>query len=754
MADHSRRRRRRSEASESSTRQHDATIEGWLSDEKDQQSFSQFWKERKVLKQKFIDLSWYTSYSFTFPNLIIEQGLQHLMELRGRYCPDLVCVFYFNLKVHDDIFHTRVKGIDIVLDNDIWITVAKVPDSQMVPNNFAQFNKIMVYESFLHNPRQHHNTRLSLVRGLKMEEQLLHDLLSIPLNWPYLLQSIMYKAKRLDAAPLPYPLLVSRIYEYKGVNVSNEHYETQGNSYVHSDDVDDQADEDDDEDIHMPDPTHVAGPSQVHEEYNLESLSRQMSRMTRLQHEMMTIQNTRREEICTHLKSLDERISGLEIHFDNNDCVVTKAKETLVCKALKCYCGDKEIIDSSLEHLRRCLEEYCPSCSDIIEVPQIAKNDNIDQVVDEKRCTRIKRPTISSDYEVYLQESNYNIRAENDPETFSQAMSSKESNLWHNAMKDEMDSMSSNQVWDLVELRNGLKPIGCRWVFKTKKDSHGNIERYKARLVAKGFTQREGIDYKETFSPVSKKDFLRIIMALVAHFDFELHQMDVKTTFLNGDLEEEKVSGSKICFLVLYVDDILLATNDNGMLYEVKQFLSKNFDMKDMGVTSYVTGIKIHRERSRGILGLSQLKRLISINQCPKNDLEQEQMKNIPYASVVGSLMYAQVCTRPHIAFAVGVLGRYRSILVLTIRKLQRKKSTFGYVFMLACGVTLTTASTMEAEFVSCFEATSHGVWLKSFISGLRILDLIVRPPKFTELMIVDPLTKGMPPKNFKDHAM
>ena len=185
------------------------------------------------------------------------------------------------------------------------------------------------------------------------------------------------------------------------------------------------------------------------------------------------------------------------------------------------------------------------------------------------------------------------------------------------------------------------------------------------RLVAKGFTQKEGIDYKETFSPLSKKDSLHIILALVAQFDLELQQMDVKTTFLNGDLEKEvymkqpegfssregehlvyklkksiyglkqascqwyykfhgvitsfsfvenpmdqciyqKVNGSKTCFLVLYVNDILLATNDKGMMHGVKQFLSKNFDMKDMGEASYVIGIKIHKDRSRGILGLSQ----------------------------------------------------------------------------------------------------------------------------------------------------
>ncbi|KAK9128999.1 hypothetical protein Syun_017796 [Stephania yunnanensis] len=385
----------------------------------------------------------------------------------------------------------------------------------------------------------------------------------------------------------------------------------------------------------------------------------------------------------------------------------------------------------------------------IHEVPQVNEQvdqhdlqENVDATL--RRSTRVKRSAIPSDFIVYLQELDYNVGVESDPETFSQAMNCAESELWYDAMNDEMNSMSSNDVWDLVELPKGAKAIGCKWIFKTKKDSLGNIERYKARLVAKGFTQKEGIDYKETFSPVSKKDSLRIILALVAHFDFELQQMDVKTAFLNGQLEEEvymkqpegfssignenlvcklkksiyglkqasrqwylkfhdvissfgfvenimdnciyqKVSGSKICFLILYVDDILLATNDKGMLHEVKQFLSNSFDMKDMRDASYVIGIKIHRDRTCCILGMSQeayinkvLERFrmkdcsssvapivkddkFSLNQSPKNDLEREQMLNIPYASAVGSLMYAQVCTRPDIAFAVGMLGRYQS---------------------------------------------------------------------------------------------
>ena len=97
--------------------------------------------------------------------------------------------------------------------------------------------------------------------------------------------------------------------------------------------------------------------------------------------------------------------------------------------------------------------------------------------------------------------------------------------LWYDAMKDELESMANNKVWDLVELPNGIKPIRCKWIFKTKKDSVGNIDRHKAWLVAKGFTQREGVDYKETFSPISMKDSLHIIMTLVVHFDLELHQM-------------------------------------------------------------------------------------------------------------------------------------------------------------------------------------------------------------------------------------
>ena len=94
-------------------------------------------------------------------------------------------------------------------------------------------------------------------------------------------------------------------------------------------------------------------------------------------------------------------------------------------------------------------------------------------------------------------------------------------------------------MWSLVDFSDSCRPIGCKWVFKTKCDAKGHVERYKARLVAKGYNQREGNDFKETFSPVSTKDSLCIIMAIVAHFDLELHQTDVRITFLNRDLVED-----------------------------------------------------------------------------------------------------------------------------------------------------------------------------------------------------------------------
>ena len=147
----------------------------------------------------------------------------------------------------------------------------------------------------------------------------------------------------------------------------------------------------------------------------------------------------------------------------------------------------------------------------------------------------------------------------------------------------------------------------------------------------------------------------------------------------------KKTSGSAIVFLVLYVDDILLIGNDIPMLQSVKVWLSKQFFMKDLGEASYILGIKIYRDRSRRMLGLSQsryidqvLKRFsmerskrgylpighgihLSKKMSPKTPEERNRMSSIPYASAVGSIMYAMLCTRPDVAYALGIVSRFQA---------------------------------------------------------------------------------------------
>ena len=128
---------------------------------------------------------------------------------------------------------------------------------------------------------------------------------------------------------------------------------------------------------------------------------------------------------------------------------------------------------------------------------------------------------------------------EEEPKTRQQALSGPKAKKWFEAMKEEMNSMKPNRVWDLVDLLPGRKTIGNKWVLNIKHKADGIIDRYKARLVAKGYTQQEGIDYEETFSPLVRFASIRLILVIVARMDPELYQMDVKTTFLNGELDEE-----------------------------------------------------------------------------------------------------------------------------------------------------------------------------------------------------------------------
>ena len=105
---------------------------------------------------------------------------------------------------------------------------------------------------------------------------------------------------------------------------------------------------------------------------------------------------------------------------------------------------------------------------------------------------------------------------------------------WRGAVMEEMNALNENKTWDVVDLPDGEKVVGCKWIFTIKLGADGNIGQYKARLVAQEYTQTYGVDYEETFASA-----IRVLISLAANLDWELHQMDVKNAFLNGNLKEE-----------------------------------------------------------------------------------------------------------------------------------------------------------------------------------------------------------------------
>ncbi|KAJ9561599.1 hypothetical protein OSB04_006759 [Centaurea solstitialis] len=290
-----------------------------------------------------------------------------------------------------------------------------------------------------------------------------------------------------------------------------------------------------------------------------------------------------------------------------------------------------------------------------------------------RRSTRTrKEKSIGDDFVSYLVEGSqkkvtreviFTIDFEDDPKIFSKAMSSRDAHLWKEAINDEMDSILGNGTWELDNLPKGKIPIGSKWIFKKKYHPDGSISAYKARLVAKGYRQREGIDYFDTYAPVARISSIRTLIAISALKGLYIHQMDVKTAFLNGYLNEEiyleqpegfVVPGqeNKVCRLIkslyglkqapkqwherfdttvtnfgfrhngadrciyskctsdytvvicLYVDDMLIISTDLEGISETKKYLSSNFKMKDLGEVDTILGIKVKRTGSQ--ISLSQ----------------------------------------------------------------------------------------------------------------------------------------------------
>ena len=125
-----------------------------------------------------------------------------------------------------------------------------------------------------------------------------------------------------------------------------------------------------------------------------------------------------------------------------------------------------------------------------------------------------------------------------DPIDYDETMSDVDAHIWQRAMEVKLESMYFNEVWELVKVPKGIKLIGCKWAYKRNKGVDGRVETYKARLVVKGYSQKLILKYEETFLLVVMLKFIRILMSIATHFDYEIWKMDVRTAFLNDNLDE------------------------------------------------------------------------------------------------------------------------------------------------------------------------------------------------------------------------
>ncbi|KAH9307360.1 hypothetical protein KI387_035271, partial [Taxus chinensis] len=306
-----------------------------------------------------------------------------------------------------------------------------------------------------------------------------------------------------------------------------------------------------------------------------------------------------------------------------------------------------------------------------------------------RRSQRVSRPP-----EIFTPSLFYLLLTDSgEPESFEEAMQDETHKQWEHGMDEEMDSLEQNQTWDLVKFSSKVKgTLQNKWVYRIKEEEGGQ-KRYKARLVVKGFTQKAGIEFGEIFSPVVKMTSIHIVLSLVAIEYLHLEQLDVKMTFLHGDLEEEiymqqslgyevkgkeklvcklkkslyglkqtprqwymrfdsfmhehgymrcesdhcvyfkKLENGSYIILLLYVDDMFIAGSSMQDIVELKEKLAHTFAMKDLGAAKKILGMQIHRDRKNMKLYLS-LEHYIN-----------------------------KVLERPDIAQAVGVVSRFMANL-------------------------------------------------------------------------------------------
>ena len=268
------------------------------------------------------------------------------------------------------------------------------------------------------------------------------------------------------------------------------------------------------------------------------------------------------------------------------------------------------------------------------------------QEISLRRSERLKiRPPLSYDESHHNELLNYAASAQAEvgslPLTYDDIKTRPDKKQWELAIKDELDSLRANNTWTIVPKPLNKNIVSCKWIFTIKTDVQGNPQRYKARLVARGFNQTYPADYTETFAPVARISTFRLLLAIANQFNLLVHHMDVKTAFLNGTLNEEiymqvpdgvKTANNQVCklnkalyglkqasrrwfehfdsiikakgfqnsavdhclyylnkghvskniYIVLYVDDLIIATQDKYTMFACKKYLMTCFEMRDL----------------------------------------------------------------------------------------------------------------------------------------------------------------------------
>ena len=257
-----------------------------------------------------------------------------------------------------------------------------------------------------------------------------------------------------------------------------------------------------------------------------------------------------------------------------------------------------------------------------------------------------------------------NVALAQDPTTLGDALKCEDASKWEAAMEDECHSLLANDTWELTTLPKDRKAVGCKWVFKTKRDASGEVVCHKARLVARGFSQVQGVDFNETFAPVAKFTTIQCVVALGAALDLEMHQMDVKTAFLNRDLEEDiymeqpsgfvqrgqehlvcklrkslyglkqasrawyqKIDatllnlnfersivdhslyfaqdGPYVMLVLVYVDDLIILSSNMESLATLKSKLEAEYKMTNLGEFHFFLGVEFTRDRDARTITMS-----------------------------------------------------------------------------------------------------------------------------------------------------